>query len=463
MHVNPSIPMKLCRGTARFATAAAVVSLLGCGSANDSFVLPGLSGQGGLVPPRQIVRSSVASDGSQANDTNSHSATSLLGAATTFESNASNLVPDDTNGFFDVFVRITDPAQTVRVSVASDGTQANEDSGLPSISANGTVVAFVSDASNLVPNDTNGINDIFVHEFPGRTTTRVSVSTGGIQANGQSFDPHVSADGRFVVFESDATNLVASDTNGVRDIFLHDRQTGTTSRVSTDSGGTQANGQSNAAFISGDGNFVIFSSDATDLVAGDTNGVTDIFVKNLTTGTTTRVSVDSAGAQGNMASGGFYRSSSLSFDGRFAAFDSFATNLVPGDTNNASDIFIRDLMNATTTRVSVDSAGVQGDLNSFGPVLSADGRFVSFDSAATNLVANDTNGVIDLFIHDRNAGQTVRVSLDANGVQGNNLSVFGYMSPDGTAVSFDSEASNLVPNDTNGVRDIFLAPNPLAP
>lgn len=122
---------------------------------------------------------------------------------------------------------------------------------------------------------------------------------------------------------------------------------------------------------------------------------------------------------------------------------------------------IRDLLNGTTTRVSVDSNGTQGDLDSFSPVLTADGRFVSFDSAATNLVANDTNGVNDLFIHDRNSGQTARVSVDANGVQGNNTSVFGYMSPDGTAVSFDSEASNLVPNDTNGVRDIFLAPNPL--
>ncbi len=158
-----------------------------------------------------------------------------------------------------------------------------------------------------------------------------------------------------------------------------------------------------------------FSSDATNLVANDTNGVTDVFVKNLTTGATTRVSIDTGGAQGNQASGGGYRSASLSSDGRFAAFDSFATNLVANDTNNASDIFVRDLLNNTTTRVSLDSVGTQGDLDSFSPVLTADGRFVSFDSAATNLVTNDTNGVADLFIHDRTTGQTVRVSVDASG------------------------------------------------
>lgn len=384
-----------------------------------------------------------------------------MGTYVSFESLASNLVNGDTNGVTDVFVRRQSNDQTVRVSIASDGTQGNDDSGHSFISADGNIVTFGSDATNLVANDTNGVQDSFVHQVDTMVTTRVSVSSAGDQANAFSSEPHLSATGRYVVFESDATNLVAGDTNGVRDIFLHDRQTGTTTRVSTDSGGVQSNGLSTAAQLSADGNFVIFSSDADNLVPGDTNGVTDVFVKNVTTGATTRVSVDSTGAQGNAASGGQYRSASLSGDGRFAAFESNATNLVADDTNAAADIFLRDLQNGTTTRVSLDSAGVQGNNDSLGPALSADGRFVSFDSFATNLVANDTNNASDLFVHDRNTAQTVRISLSAAGVEGNSASVYGAMSPDGTAVSFESEASNLVPNDTNGVRDIFLSPNPL--
>ena len=213
---------------------------------------------------------------------------------------------------------------TERVSVASNGGQADSSSVNPAVSADGRFVAFESDASNLVGGDTNGLNDIFVHDRQTGTTERVSVATGGTEANGVSYTPAISADGRFVAFYSNATNLVGGDTNGTSDVFVHDRQTGTTERVSVATGGAEANGGSSTAAISADGRFVAFHSDATNLVSGDTNGARDIFVHDRQTGTTERVSVATGGAQANSGSA----NPAISADGRFVAFYSVATNLV---------------------------------------------------------------------------------------------------------------------------------------
>src|SRR5207249_1268748 len=212
--------------------------------------------------------------------------------------------------------------------------------------------------------------------------------------------PALSADGRFVAFGSDATNLVAGDTNGTTDVFVHDRQTGTTERVSVASGGgTQGNGKSGGFFafpaLSADGRFVAFQSDATNLVAGDTNGTTDVFVHDRQTATTERVSVN-----------GFSAGPALSADGRFVAFHSTGSNLVAGDTNGATDVFVHDRQTGTTERVSGASDGTQGNDASAGPALSADGRLVAFHSSATNLVAGDANRAYDVFVHDRAVSTT---------------------------------------------------------
>ena len=250
-------------------------------------------------------------------------------------------------------------------------------------------------------------------------TERVSLDSTGTQGNSDSLSPSISADGRYVAFYSFASNLVTGDSNGASDIFVHDRNTGDTERVSVDSGGTQGNSGSYGPSISSDGRYVAFHSFASNLVAGDSNGVVDIFVHDRNTGDTERVSLDSSGTQGNSGSA----NPSISSDGRYVAFYSFASNLVAGDTNGAYDIFVHDRNTGDTERVSVDSSGTQGNSDSANASISSDGRYVAFFSGASNLVTGDSNGFSDIFVHDRNSGDTERVSVDSSGTQGNSDSL----------------------------------------
>ncbi len=394
-------------------------------------------------------RVSVDSAGAEGNGTSFQGfSISADGRFVAFLSYATNLVAGDTNGVADIFVRDRATGTTERVSVDSAGAAGNGSSFEGSISVDGRFVAFDSAATNLVAGDTNGVADIFVRDRATGTTERVSVDSAGAEGNGASSVAAISADGRFVAFLSYATNLVAGDTNGVADIFVRDRATGTTERVSVDSLGTQADGESNtfSTSISADGRFVAFSSDAANLVVGDTNGVGDIFVRDRSAGTTERISVDSAGAQGNGSS----NRPSISADGRFVAFNSDADNLVVGDSNGLMgrlDIFVHDRATGTTQRVSIDSAGAEGNGSSNRPSISADGRFVAYRSSSDNLVAGDTNGTFDIFVHDRAAGTTERISVDSLGTQGNGVSNATAISVDGRFVALYSEATNLVAGD----------------
>jgi Tol biopolymer transport system component len=402
-----------------------------------------------------IERVSVGPGGLQSNGGSSEKpAISLGGRFVAFASDASNLVPGDTNGAADIFVRDRRAGQTTRVSVSSRGAQGNAPSTQAEISANGRFVAFRSDASNLVPGDTNGAQDVFIHDRRTSKTTRVSVSSRGAQSGGVSCcaPPGISANGRFVVFESEASDLVADDTNGVSDVFVHDRRFGRTERVSVSSRGAQANASSGDKWISADGRFVSFHSQASNLVPGDTNGVDDVFVHDRWTGRTTRVSVTSHGAQANGISWWVL----ISGNGRFVGFSSWASNLVPGDTNGVLDVFVYDRRTGKTTRVSVSSRGSQANGDSFAHALSADGRFVAFDSNADNLVPGDTNGTGDVFVHDRHTGRTTRVSVGLGHAQTDGISMQPALSPGGRFMVFHSEATNLVPGDTNGVSDVFV-------
>jgi Tol biopolymer transport system component len=314
---------------------------------------------------------------------------------------------------------------TERVSVSSSAAESNAGSGDSSISADGRWVAFSSDATNLVPSDTNGVSDVFVHDRVMGTTVRVSVDSSGTQANGASSKPSISGDGRVVAFLSSASNLVAGDTNGASDVFIHDLVSGATTRVSVDSAGNESHPPLGFIFsfagpsISEDGKFVAFDSGAPDLVVGDTNGAADAFVRDLVAGTTTRVSVDSSGAQGNNSSIAPF----ISSDGRYVAFSSFADNLVAGDTNARGDVFLRDRLLSTTIRVSIDSSGiqsatgVQSAADVYTPSVSSDGRYIAFDDTDGTLVAGDNNGVLDVFVRDVTGGTTTRVSVDSSGNQ----------------------------------------------
>jgi Tol biopolymer transport system component len=449
-----------------------------------------------------------------------------------------------------------------RVSVDSEGAEGNDSSGGPSITPDGRYVAFSSSASNLVPGDTNNFcypdgdncSDVFVHDRQTGATERVSVDSAGNQGNGHSFGGVISDDGRYVAFSSSASNLVPGDTNGTDDIFVHDRQTGATERVSvwgTFAGG-QANGQSGSPAISNDGRYVAFTSAASNLVPGDTNtcpwlyGYTDpgtcndIFVHDRDTDgdgifdeygaiATERVSVSSTGEQGEDAS---YWTPAISADGRYVAFTSQANNLVAGDTDlNYGDVFVHDRQTGITTLVSFRVQGGQcldpdahpaitpdgryvafssdcrcgqnpadywpadsvlvydresgtstcasvpdpstgtGELHSnamsSGAAISDDGRYVAFESHGSNLVPNDTNDFCppgptglkscqDVFVHDRQTGATQRVSVSTAGAEGNDESGVGAISGDGRYVAFGSDANNLVPGDTNNTGDVFV-------
>ncbi len=340
-------------------------------------------------------RVSLNSSSAQADNTSYDPLISADGRYVAFTSLATNLVPGDTNVRLDVFVRDRLTGTTTRVSVDSSGAQGNDESGAGSISEDVRFVAFYSRASNLVPGDTNLAADVFVHDRLTRTTTRVSVDSMGAEGNHHSFIASISADGRFVAFDSLASNLVPGDTNVSMDVFVHDRQAGTTERVSVDSTGAPGKDDSRRPSISADGRIVAFESVAINLVSGDTNSVSDVFVHDRLTGTTERVSVGSAGAQGNDES----EFASISADGRFVAFVSYATNLVTGDTNQDPDVFVHDRHTGSTRRVSVKSDGGQGNRASYNPSISADGRIVAFGSISTNLVPGDTNFWSDAFVH----------------------------------------------------------------
>jgi Tol biopolymer transport system component len=396
-------------------------------------------------------RVSVASDGTEGNSSSHGPSISTDGRFIAYKSHASNLVSGDTNGWGDIFMYDQQTGETIRVSVASDGTQANGNCINASISADGQHVAFDSSARNLVIGDNNGYQDIFVHDLVTGQTELVSVGSNSTQTNQSSETPSISADGSNVAFMSYATNI-SDPPHYWSQVFAHDRQTGLTERVSVASDGTVGNIYSVDPSISADGRYVVFYSPGNNLVNGDTNGVGDVFLHDQQTGETIRVSVASNGTQGNGSSGG----GRISSDGRYVAFQSSANNLVSEDNNGRIDIFVHDLQTGLTERVSLASDGTEGNSNSGAPSISGDGRYVTFVSYASNIVTGDTNGLIDVFVHDRQTGLTERVSVASDGTEGNGNPFTPSISGDGRYVTFSSLASNLVIGDNNGTYDIFV-------
>ena len=384
-----------------------------------------------------------------------------------FISNSNNLVPDDTNNTDDVFRfdRVTGEIRLVSVNRTGTASTTGGGSGFgrntnPVISADGQIVAFTSQATDLVTNDTNGRTDVFVRNFNTNTTTLVSVNSANTASgNGDSAAPMLSTDGTVVGFLSTSSNLAAGDTNGVQDVFVRNLTTNTTSIVSLNrAGNASGNGLSDRFTLSADGRSVAFHSFATNLTAiTDTNGFSDVFVRNLATNTTTMVSVNSAGNNGGNNTS---FSPSISADGRVVSFLSLASNLVTNDTNGAiTDVFVRNLTTNVTRLVSINStANGSGDNHSGGNVTSADGSTVAFQSTASNLVTGDANGVLDVFVRNLAANATTLVSVSsASAASGNGQSFGPALSANGQTVAFISLASNLTANDSNGVvRDVFV-------
>ena len=413
----------------------------------------GLSGSSGLTTLVSVSTGGVPGEG-----TSGAGNITSDGRYAVFFSISTNLAPEDTDRFFDVFVRDFQAGTTTLESVSSDGTKGFGSSSWPFITDDGRFITFQSDARNLVAGGTNGRQHIYVRDRVAGTTELVSMSTGGVQADNLNDIGNISGDGRFVVFISYASNLVPGDGNASPDVFVRDRQMGTTRRVSVSSSGQEANGSSLWPRISADGRYVAFVSVATNLVGNDANGtVEDIYLHDMQTGTTRRVSLSSTGVQANSVS----TMPALSSDGQTLVFASFASNLVAGDTNGHWDVFVRDLPTGVTERVSVSSSGQQGNEESATPYMSPDGRFISFHSLASNLVGGDTNGFLDVFRHDRLTGTTDLVSISSTGFQGNGKSDYAAISGDGSRVAFFSEASNLVADDVNASMDVFLRELPV--
>ncbi len=368
------------------------------------------------------------------------------GRIVVFQSYASNLVAGDTNNALDVFAYDRITTTTQRMSVATNGAQLVGNSIDAALCGNGSCVTFTHGGGIWLRNRVLG------------TTEVVSVGFGGGQENGSSFAPSLSRDGRFVCFLSTSTNLVPGGSPSGAAAFVRDRSSGTTQLVSLNpQGQLPADAAVLSARISADGSCVAFTSASPHFIHNDMNGAIDVFVRDIAVATTERVSVSSQGAEGNADAD---TRIAISADGRFVAFASLASNLVPNDVLGVLDVFVRDRQAGTTDRASVSDAdaSVGGDSSSSGPSISADGRLVAFASGAGNLVAGVQPLTTSVFLRDRVASHTKLISAGYAGAPENGASTQPALSSDGQFSAFQSGSTNLVAQpDTNGLPDIYFS------
>jgi Tol biopolymer transport system component len=366
-------------------------------------------------------------------------------------------VSGDTNGKGDVFVKNRATGSITCVSLSSSGVPVEGESYAPSLSGDGQRVVFVSDGATLVAVDSNQVADVFLRDLGAQATTRLSVSQTGAEADGASSAPRISTDGRFVAFSSLATNLVAGDTNAQSDVFVRDLQAGTVECVSLATGGAPADGASEGVAVSGDGRYVVFASTATNLIEGeqlaDAARVWDLYRRDRVAGAIVRVSASPAGLKGNAHS----FAPVISADGRYVAFTSHASNLIASDTNGCPDVFVRDVQSGTTVRVSTGLGGGEPTGDSLRPSISSDGRYVTFESGAGNLVSDprpeDSTWV---YLRDLQDGTTVRVVSASAESTGDGGTLHAAISADGRWIAFASAEPALIAGDSNGFEDVFV-------
>lgn len=418
-----------------------------------------LAAIGSIVVSTQVIagtieRISVASDGTQATGiATEQKAISTDGRYVAFS--AQGLTPGDTH--YHTYLRDRATNTIEMVSIASDGTHnVSLLNGSVDVSANGRYVTFIA---NWTQDGSSSGQDVYVRDRATNTTELIS-SPGEAGKNSQ--DTSISDNGRYVAFSSSATNLVSNDTNGAKDVFVRDRVSGTTERVSIASNGTEANGNntngSHKTSISGDGRYVAFISGANNLVPNDTNGVDDLFLHDRATGITKRVNVANDGTQASFSFLNL-RAFELSSDGRYLVFPSIEPLSVE-DTNNQGDIYVYDQVSGSVELVSKAYDGSSANSVSFFPGISGNGRYVSFISAASNIVAGGIPQGIGAFVYDRITQTTEMVDVPDDGVSVADALSFGHtgLSGDGRHVIFASAASNLVTgdSDTNNTWDVFV-------
>jgi Tol biopolymer transport system component len=407
--------------------------------------------------PSAPERVSIADGGGEPDGACYESSVTGNGRFVAYYSYATNLFPDAGNGVADIVVRDRKEGVNLLASHTPAGAEGSGTSAQPAISNNGRFVVFYSGATDLVDSDGNGNSDIFLSDMKTGDVVRVSEPPGGGDSDDDSYvyGASISQNGRYVVYYSHATNLVADDTNGHWDIFLYDRVRGTTTLVSRNPDGDPSNGDSNDPSLSPNGRFIAYYSGATDLVAGDTTGNDNIFVYDTKTGAVSRAS---PGMEGAEADDGSY-DPVVTNNGRWVAFYSYATNLVAGDTNGFYDTFLYDRKSGTMRLLSVAPDGTEADGQSYEPAISANGKVLVFYSYSSNLVANDGNGTEgDILLVDLKTGDLTLLSADADGAGGDGYSfLFGpSLSSNGKYVVFASESTNLVAGDTNAEYDEFL-------
>jgi uncharacterized repeat protein (TIGR01451 family) len=379
-----------------------------------------------------------------------------------FSSYGRDLAQQDWNYESDVFARDLSSSATELISVGG-GMTGNDYSYEHVINSNGTFVAFTSYAWNLYAGDTNfGDRDVFLKNVTNGVMTLISINTNGVVGNDASEAPKISADGRWVAFESSASDLVPGDTNSYGDIFLRDTVLGITRVVTVNSNGTgSANSGSYDPEITPDGRFIVFESYASNLAANDTNGfLNDIFIRDMSNSAPELITVNGAG---NGSANNYSYDPSMSDDGRFVAFETYANNLGPTDSGFTLDVYVRDRLTGSNILCSPNMSGNGGgNGESFDPIVTGNGRYVIFESVASDLVAGDTNNTTDIFAYDTVNRTLQLVSANMSGVPGNGLSFLNstYLScasSDGRYVVFQSRANDLVANDSNGsTRDIFV-------
>ncbi len=381
-------------------------------------------------------------------------AISYYGRYVAFSSFSDRVVPGDSNGVRDVFVHDRLEKRTIRVSIASDGTQGNGDSRRPSISGDGRLVVFQSSASNLVKGDTNGVDDIFIHDLRTGETRRISTSSTGAEGNGKSDYPVISSDGRFIAFRSAADNLVEGDLNGKQDIFLYERESGKVTLISVSSSGEQGNDFSGAPSISAHGRYIAFRSEATNLHPKGIGEDPDILVRNWKENKTELVSVNNNGESLH----GEPLNPDISSDGRYVVYQSNHGNLYPGQYENwKADIILYDRVKGESTIIPPEREKQRQDKLSANPSISGDGNLIVFQAERGKLRPSDKNGKVhDVFLYDRTTGETIRISEAEGGKDANTWSTKPVISADGSTIVFQSKAGNLVAGDNNGSWDIFV-------